>query len=127
MLGRPEVSKKVIWLSESTQSDRLQQIRSLVGSTHMPPHRVIVYERSWTAALPNMLTGLCMSQLFWLFALADYSGPTSLPQTPREWGQILGYVTGQSLPGLLIFAAVFARPAVDRRAQKTLRSLLART
>lgn len=128
MLGRPGTSEKVIWLSEATQADRLPQVRALVGGAHMPPDRVIFYERSWTAALPNMLIGLCLSEFpFWLSA--DIGALSNLlavrDLTPRELGSLLGTFTGRSAPGLLTFTAIFARPAVDRRTQKTLRTLLA--
>ena len=64
LVGREGISNKVIWLSEAARSHRLPQIRALVGSAHMPADRVIFYERSWTAALPNLLIGLCLSELF---------------------------------------------------------------
>jgi hypothetical protein len=54
--------------------------------------------------------------------LAD--GTLRSAATPRELGYVVGSLTAQSLPGLLLFAAVFARPAVDRRTQRELRTLL---
>jgi len=127
LVGREGISNKVIWLSEAAQSDRLQQMRALVGSAHMPPDRVIFYERSWTAALPNLLIGFCLSELFVFTSLLLSNGGLRSVVTLRDLGYVIGYLTGQSLPGLLIFAAVFARPAVDRHAQRKLRTLLARS
>jgi hypothetical protein len=127
MVGRDGISNKVIWLSEASQSDRLEQIRALVGTAHMPPDRVIFYERSWTAALPNLFIGFCLSELFvFTFSLPSAGNPGSVV-TLRDLGYVVGYLTAQSLPGLLLFAVVFARPAVDRHAQKKLRTLLARS
>ncbi|HEU4936135.1 MAG TPA: hypothetical protein VFT39_06765, partial [Vicinamibacterales bacterium] len=125
MVGREGISNKVIWLSEAAQSDRLQQIRALVGTAHMPPDRVIFYERSWTAALPNLLIGFCLSELFVFTWLLLSGGSVRSVVTLRDLGFVIGYLTGQSLPGLLLFAVVFARPAVDRHAQRKLRTLLA--
>ena len=127
MIGREGTSNKVIWLSDAAQSDRLQQIRALVGRAHMPTDRVIFYERSWTAALPNLLIGVCLSELFVFTSLLLSDGSLRSMATLRDLGYVIGYLTGQSLPGLLLFAAVFARPAVDRHAQRKLRTLLARS
>ena len=123
MVGRLGISKKVIWLTEATQADRVPQIRALVGSAHMPPDRVISYERSWIAAWPNMLIGFGLSELFWVLSPTDYAGPKTV-LTLRDMGYLLGYLTGRSLPALMVFIPIFARPAVDRRAQKALRALL---
>jgi hypothetical protein len=123
MISREGISNKVIWLSETSRSDRLPQIRSLVGSAHMPLDRVILYERSWTAALPNLLIGFCLSELFvfkWLLSDSSWRSVTTL----RELGSVIGELTGLGLPGLLLFAILFARPAIDRDAQRKLGRLL---
>jgi hypothetical protein len=122
MVGRAGISTKLIWLTDAAQANRVQQIRALVGTAHMPPERLVVYRRSWYAALPNLLFGLCLSELFMVLFLAD--GTLRSAATPRELGYVVGSLTAQSLPGLLLFAAVFARPAVDRRTQRELRTLL---
>jgi len=124
MVGRVGISTKVIWLTDAVQSDRVEQIRALVGSAHMPPDRVIVYRRSWYAALPNLLIGLCLSELFMFVSLFAADGRLRSMATLRDLGYVVGFLTAQSLPGLLLFTAVFARPAVDGRTQKALRSLL---
>jgi hypothetical protein len=124
MVARVGISTKVIWLIDAAQSHRVQQIRALVGSAHMPPDRVIVYRRSWSAALPTLLVGLCLSELFMFMSMFMFGADLRIGTTLREWGYLVGSLTGQSLPGLLLFTAVFARPAVDRRTQSVLRTLL---
>jgi len=127
IVGREDISRKVIWLSDAAQSDRLPQIRALVGLAHMPSDRVVFYERSWTAGLPNLFIGLCLSQLFALNSLLSSLGSLRSVATPRDLGGVVGALTVQILPGLLLFVAVFARPAVDRHAQRKLRTLLTRS
>ena len=124
MIAREGIADKVIWLSDAAGSDRLPQIRALVGSPHMPPDRVILYERSWIAALPNLLIGFCLSELFVFTSLLLSDGSVRSVTTPRELGYVVGSLTAQGLPGLLLFAVLFARPAIDRDARRKLRTLL---
>ena len=124
MVGRVGISTKVIWLTDAEKSDRVEQIRALVGSAHMPPERVIAYRRSWFAALPNLLIGICLSELFMFVSLLLANDSLRSVATPRELGYVVGTLTARSLPGLLLFTAIFARPAIDGRTQKALRSLL---
>jgi hypothetical protein len=123
MVGQEGISNRAIWLSESSRADRVQEVRALVGSSQMPADRVVFYTRSWTAAWPNLLVGAVITMLFFfvlpavsggLNALAEISGPAELA----------GYLTGRIVPGLLFFAVVFARPAVDRQARRDLAALL---
>jgi hypothetical protein len=90
----------------------------------MPPDRVILYERSWIAALPNLLIGFCLSELFVFASLLLSDRSVRSVTTPRELGYVVGSLTAQGLPGLLLFAVLFARPAIDRRARRKLRTLL---
>ena len=115
MVGREGISNKVIWLSDAAQSDRLPQIRALVGSAHMPADRVIFYERSWTAALPNLLIGLCLSELFVFTFLLLSDGFLRSVATLRD----LGYVDLDISPARAFRACCFslrflpARPSID--------------
>lgn len=57
-------------------------------------------------------------------SMLSFDGNLRGAATPRELGYVVGYLAAQSLPGLLLFTAVFARPAVDSGTQKALRALL---
>ena len=123
MIGEEGVSKKVIWLSESSNADRVQEVRSFVRSLHIPADRLVFYTRSWTAAWPNLLLGACIIAPFLFLVLSDPSGSQLLRESRVQ--DFVGWAIGSSGPFLLFFALVFARPAVDSHARNALRVLLA--
>jgi hypothetical protein len=118
-------AERVIWLRDGSQAEADERVRELVGAT-MPAERVVAYERSFSAALPNLVLGggvaLLVLLLMPLALLVRSKGiaPVHLDRPGFAIGRLMGWM----LPAGLFILAVFVRRAVDQRAARRLRSLL---
>jgi hypothetical protein len=126
MVQHGKSPEQVVWLFEGSQVDAERFVASLAGADWVRPERIVGYERSFAAAVPNLALGcgVAFFALAFIPIFAAFMAGGMEPVVDANIPKTLGRLFGMACPATALILAVFLRKAVDRSARGKLRRLL---